>query len=214
MSDAIPLLLLLLCMSSKRSPNGSSSPLWPSAASPPPLPPMPGVVPAMPSADTGTPLPDVPEAAAPPPPGGAQPADTVTTPTQALHKMIDARNDLYTAVSRKVRKKKPLPPVLSPKTKVSKYLGLPVMPGAKFATPPAGPPPPPQMNVSVADVQSALLKRGVTIRKDGIYGPRTETAWYELAQRRKLSPMINRVTSKIARVARDTYLTLSGPDVP
>lgn len=66
------------------------------------------------------------------------------------------------------------------------------------------------MNVSVADVQKVLINNGYkSIKRDGLYGPKTALAWQTLAKGRKLAPTIARVGPKIARVTSDTYNTLS-----
>jgi peptidoglycan hydrolase-like protein with peptidoglycan-binding domain len=80
--------------------------------------------------------------------------------------------------------------------------------------PAVGPPAPAQTNVAVADLQSALIKRGAKLSRDGMYGPKTAAAWKALANQKHLSPMISRVGPKIARVATNTFDVLSVPAIP
>jgi hypothetical protein len=71
---------------------------------------------------------------------------------------------------------------------------------------------PPDRDVSVADVQNVLLRRGYkSIEKNGVYGPKTELAWKALAQGKRLSPAIVRRSPKIARVNQETFTALSIP---
>lgn len=94
--------------------------------------------------------------------------------------------------------------------------GPPIKPAAKRRAPPRKMivPEPPQTNVSVANIQSILNKRGSKLKRDGLYGPLTESAWYALAQQKKLSPMIRRVNARTARVATNTLTNLSVPAIP
>jgi hypothetical protein len=162
--------LLLLWMISRK---GIHAPLWPSAASPPP---MPGL-PPMPSAETGTPLSELAQPRATPKSKAAPPRD------------------------KKIR----LPPMDKVTASVLRKKG--VIPSLKM-----GPPPPAQVDVNVSSIQSALVRNGYkSIKRDGLYGPKTALAWQALAHGKALSPMIARVSAHRARVARDTYTKLSIP---
>lgn len=68
--------------------------------------------------------------------------------------------------------------------------------------------------VPVASLQQILIKRGVKIAPDGLYGPRTAAAWAKLATSRLLPPTITRVGPKSAKVVARTYDTLSVPAIP
>lgn len=80
--------------------------------------------------------------------------------------------------------------------------------------PAVGPPEPAQMQVTVSDLQRALISRGAKLKKDGLYGPKTAAAWQQLARQKGLSPMITRTGPHSARVPIATYNTLSMPPVP
>jgi hypothetical protein len=183
MSDLAPLLLLWAI--GKRG----SGPRWPSAASPPPSMPMPPMPPG-PTAETATPLSDLAQPRIPPAPSKAAPARDKRVITDKFRSMV---------------------PDAIPKAK-RRYMPMPLMPGATVVTPPAGPPIPTQMDVSVADLQKVLQRKGYkSIKKDGLYGPKTALAWQALARGRRLSPMIERLGPRIARVTQDTFLVLSTP---
>lgn len=194
MNDVVPLLLLLAFGSSHRQPTAArSSPRWPSAASPPPMPSLPG-----PSADSGTPLSDLAAAASAPQPSAATaapPSDKVRMPPP---------DKLTAAALKRAAKAKAVTTAKRAAAKKGKTIFQRIVK--------AGPPVPTQQDVSVSNLQSVLVRRGYkSIKKDGLYGPKTELAWKALANGNKLSPMISRVGPKVARVAKDTYTTLSIP---
>jgi hypothetical protein len=68
--------------------------------------------------------------------------------------------------------------------------------------------------VPVASLQRILIKRGVKLAPDGLYGPRTAQAWAKLATSRLLPPTISRVGPKSARVVTRTFDSLSVPAIP
>lgn len=71
------------------------------------------------------------------------------------------------------------------------------------------------MDTSVANLQTTLIKRGYKVKKDGIYGPETEAAWQVAATKAKLSPIITKRGTKIARVSKLTWSGLNGlPVIP
>jgi len=189
MSDLVPLLLLWLA--SKARGGGSSRPNWPSAASPPPPPP------------PSSPLP-------PAAPGAAAPPSDQPNIPGAFSDTIKARDAFYGEVKkaakqgklidqtrRIAREEKQLKPIVVPGKTTPAFL--------RFN---------PQMDVSVADLQKVVIRHGGKIRKDGLYGPLTAAAWQALASKRGLQPNIERLSSKIARVATKTFTTLNSPHVP
>jgi peptidoglycan hydrolase-like protein with peptidoglycan-binding domain len=126
-------------------------------------------------------------------PDAAHPAETPATPLSELH----------TAASSAATKAK------AAATKKGKRL----LKGILHA-PSVGPPAPAQENVSVATLQSALIRRGAKLTRDGLYGPKTAAAWKAAANSRHVSPMISRVGPKTARVAVQTFDVLSVPAIP
>lgn len=198
MIDLVPL-FLLLAMSRKCSP-ATSSPAWPSAAAPPPPPPLP----PMPSAD-------------PPSDTSAAPGDV----QQKLDKFVKARNELYKTTADKVKNaaRDLFSPKVKPKAKPasSPRMRARASSSSARATSSTSSPAflnyaPPNYRVSVADVQKVLIRRGYSgIKKDGLYGPKTELAWKTLANGKGLSPAIARVGPKIATVNQETFTTLSIP---
>lgn len=69
-------------------------------------------------------------------------------------------------------------------------------------------------SVPVAALQKILIARGIAVAPDGLYGPRTASAWRTLAQRRQLAPTISRVGPKVAKVVTHTYEALAVPVIP
>lgn len=186
MMDVAPLLLLLAI--SKRS-SSADAPAWPTSASPPPMPPM------------------------PPPPPSLSPLPSATTPhadansgapLSELLKQADVVH--HAAQTAKKAVAKAIPKKLSAKSLAAS------MPGAIFIAPNSGKVT--LFNVSVADLQTALIKRGVKLTKDGLYGPKTAAAWQAAAKQKRLPTAIARVGPKIARVAKQTFQVLSVPAIP
>jgi peptidoglycan hydrolase-like protein with peptidoglycan-binding domain len=68
--------------------------------------------------------------------------------------------------------------------------------------------------VPVANLQAILRSRGYSVAPDGLYGPRTASAWSTLARSKHLAPTIARVGPKIAKVVAVTYDSLSVPAIP
>lgn len=199
MTGVIPLVLLWLasrqCAPSQQ---GSSLPMWPTASSPPP--PMPAFLavrsPApMPASDanTGTPLSELSQAAATPPPADRPLAPPKPKPKPAAARKPAAKKPSAAArVLRAARGKLPIP-------------------GVRAST---NVPLPPQKNVSVLQVQTILTKRGVKLVRDGLYGPKTANAWMTLAKQKGLPPLIQRAGPKIAKVVPQTYDVLSVAGIP
>ena len=177
-------LLLLWAIGSKRSAS-ADVPAWPTSASPPPMPPMPPPPP---------PLAPLASAAAPH-------ADANSgAPLSELLKQADAVHHAAQTAKKAVPKK------LSAKSLAAS------MPGALFIAPNSGKVT--LFNVSVADLQTALIRRGAKLKKDGLYGPKTAAAWQAAAKQKNLPTAIARVDPKIARVAKQTFQVLSVPAVP
>lgn len=142
----------------------------------------------------------------PPPPPPPLPPDA--SPAEALADMVKARNTLYQTV-KKAGPKKTITDVLRPKAKKLKPIVV-------TATPKKALPKfldyTPDMDVSVADVQKALIKRGASLKPDGLYGPKTQQAWIATTKKWKLPTYIQRLTGKIARVNRSAFLALTDPN--
>jgi hypothetical protein len=68
--------------------------------------------------------------------------------------------------------------------------------------------------VSVLSIQDALISRGVTLKRDGLYGPKTAGAWQSMAKQKGLPPQISRLGPKTARVVSHTYDALMVPAIP
>lgn len=193
MIDIAP--LLLLWAFGKRS--AVNVPAWPTAASPPPPPPLPplphGAAP--PGVETWNAFTGVPDPAAP----AQHPAESPATPLSEMLHQADKLTAAHAAAKKAVSKAKSAPKRL--------FKGI-------LHAPAVGPPAPAQENVSVASLQSALVKRGYNVARDGLYGPKTAAAWKSAANANHLSPMISRVGPKTARVANHTYDVLSVPAIP
>lgn len=67
---------------------------------------------------------------------------------------------------------------------------------------------------TVEDLQTILISRGAHITKDGLYGPKTASAWAALAKSKKLDTTIKRVNPTVANVAAHTFDVLSVPAIP
>lgn len=135
----------------------------------------------------------------PPPPPDASPAE-------AMQDLLTARDNLYKAAVKAgpaktakgvVRPAKKLPPIVVTAKAKPKFLNYS-----------------PEMDVSVADVQKALIKHGAAIKKDGLYGPKTHAAWVNIATKRGLQSNIARLSPKIVRVVTATFNKLNAPVIP
>jgi len=69
-------------------------------------------------------------------------------------------------------------------------------------------------DVTVAKLQDILNARGVKIKRDGLYGPQTASAWAKLATSKRLPSAIARKGPKIAKVSTHTLDALSVPAIP
>lgn len=170
----------------------STQPFWPTAASPPPPvsafqaqpPPMPAPPPQA-TADTATPLAELHAAPPTPPP-----------PTTA-------------APQPKIKPKKSGPAAAAKKPAASaarKAISVPSLSTMLTSSP--------TKNAPVLDLQKRLNARGAKLKADGLYGPKTATAWQTFAKSKGLPPTISRVGPKIAKVATQTYDALSVPAIP
>jgi hypothetical protein len=66
----------------------------------------------------------------------------------------------------------------------------------------------------VLKLQQVLNSRGAKLVPDGLFGPKTATAWAKLAAAKALPPAISRVAPKLAQVVTHTYDALSMPVIP
>lgn len=66
----------------------------------------------------------------------------------------------------------------------------------------------------VSNLQQILANHGAKITKDGLYGPRTASAWSALAKRKGLAPNISREGPQIAKVVTETFERLQTPPIP
>lgn len=66
----------------------------------------------------------------------------------------------------------------------------------------------------VSNLQKILTSHGVKIARDGLYGPKTASAWGSLARRKGLPSAISREGPKIAKVVTQTFEQLSVPPIP
>lgn len=191
--DALVPLVLLWALSNRRDDGGRgggnraapSQPNWPTTRSPPP--PMPAFTPFVP-----------------------EPAAAPATPLATLHqKAMNAPKPRAAA--------KPDSPVTQAKraaaaaakraaSSFAKGFSLrDVMPSVRSTV---------TVNKSVSDVQAVVNTHGGTLRRDGLYGPKTASAWAALAKRNGLPPDIKRVGPKVASVAIHTYDALAVPPIP
>lgn len=86
---------------------------------------------------------------------------------------------------------------------------LPKLPGfgVSLATTPA-------KVASVSDLQSIVNRHGGQLKRDGLYGPKTASAWSALARKRGLPSVISRTGPKTAKVSAQTFDQLSMPAIP
>jgi peptidoglycan hydrolase-like protein with peptidoglycan-binding domain len=59
-----------------------------------------------------------------------------------------------------------------------------------------------------------LNDRGVKVTPDGLYGPKTASAWQKLAKSKGLPTTISREGPKVAKVATQAIETLAVPPIP
>lgn len=173
--------LFLLWAFGKQCAPSSSSPAWPNTSSPPPPPPLP----QPPLTPSSTPVPPS--------------AETGTPLADLAEPAQDFASKVRSEAERVVRKNLGLKKKPKPKPAAN---ALPAF--LDYA--------PPSYDVSVADLQKVLIRRGYkAIKKDGLYGPKTELAWKALATGKRLPAAIVRLAPKIARVNKETFATLSAP---
>ena len=72
----------------------------------------------------------------------------------------------------------------------------------------------PSTTASVASIQKILAGRGLRVVQDGLYGPKTASAWKKLASSKQLPSAITRVGPQTAKVVARTYESLSTPAIP
>jgi hypothetical protein len=185
--------VLLLWLASQRRPSGGmppthkGAPRWPSTASPPPMPAF---------AARKTP---------PPPPPSADHGNT-STPLAELHATPEAPppasaiEHAKQAATNAIRKKTQA---------LIRKQALSINPFGKKKAAAA-----PTSTALVANLQAILSNHGVRVARDGLYGPKTASAWASLAKRKGLAPAISREGPKIAKVVTQTFEQLSTPPIP
>lgn len=193
--DALLPLVLLWAFANRRDEGGGGShatapsqPAWPTTRSPPP--PMPAFTPFVPEpAANATPLATLHQKAlnAPKPRSKPKPSSPLDTAKRAA-----------TSAAKKAAS--------SAFHSASKGFSLSdLLPSSKGTA---------TLNKSVADIQAVLNTHGSTLRRDGLYGPKTASAWSSLAKRNGLPADIKRVGPKVAAVAIHTWDALSVPPIP
>lgn len=185
--------LVVMWMLSQRGSGGggggrATPPEWPTTRSPPP--PLPAFTPYVPVPPAhGTPLPALHKdtLTAPKPKAKAKPANPVTAARQAATQAAShaASNALRSA---------------------SRSFSLSDLLPSSRGQPSASKP--------VSDIQAIINRRGGSLKKDGLYGPKTAAAWSALARQLDLPPDISRGGPKVARVVMHTYEVLSVPPIP
>ena len=190
MTADLPLLALMwLATRSNTAPAAAkprkrAEPKWPTPTSPPPMPAFQGRKTA-PSADPGK----------------------TSTPLAELHKNPPklppaSQSPLETA------KQKATAAIRQRTTSLLRKQALSLNPFGKAQAQPA------TSSAMVADLQQILQKHGVKITKDGLYGPKTASAWSALAKRKGLAPSISREGPKVAKIVTQTFESLQTPPIP
>lgn len=72
----------------------------------------------------------------------------------------------------------------------------------------------PAKQASVSELQAIVNSHGGSLKRDGLYGPKTAAAWSALAKKRGLPATITRTGPKTAKVAVQTFDQLSMPAIP
>lgn len=69
--------------------------------------------------------------------------------------------------------------------------------------------------IPVLTIQKLINRLGArpALKTDGLFGPKTVTAWRQLASARSLDPKIVRLGPKTVDVARETYARLNASTV-
>jgi hypothetical protein len=162
-------------------------PSWPTPKSPPP---MPAFQPAPPA----------------PPPASADPSGS-STPLAALH---TAPPKLSPASLVEPAKQKAMAAAKSAAKKQASSL---LQRGLSFGFGKSAPNVP-TSTALVSQLQSILNRRGAKLAQDGLYGPKTATAWGDAARAQNLPTLISREGPKIAKVATQTFEALSAAPIP
>lgn len=198
--DAIVPLVLLWALANRRDDGGGggqassrapSQPNWPTTRSPPP--PMPAFTPFVPepAAQPATPLATLHQRAlnAPKPRAAPKPASPVTQAKRAATAAAKkAASSAFSSVTKGFSLRDVMPSSLSRGT--------------------------PTVNKTVSDIQAVVNSHGGALRRDGLYGPKTASAWAALARQNGLPTDIKRVGPKVAAVAIHTFDALSVPPIP
>lgn len=191
MNDLAALGLLWLFGQSKQPQQQAARtgpPQWPSPLSPPPMPAFQSQIPPppAPTAETGTPLSELHQA--PPKVRAAAPPQGA-----ALRSAAAAAVRAADAARRSV--------------KVPLHVTLPTRAKATPATPQ-------RTAAAVIDVQKLVNARGGKLKPDGLYGPKTASAWSALARSKGLPATITRGGPRTAMVDSRTLDTLRVPAIP
>lgn len=198
MTGLLPLVMLWVFSKRDSSSAPASSfgmPNWPTPFSPPPMPPPP--IPAFDpratptdAASTATPLAAL-----------AHPADNpATTPSPAKK----PRKPL----AKPVKRSPAAAAAAAAKKKLSPASALRAARGGFSLTTTS------TKNVSVLEAQQILNRLGAGLKPDGLYGPKTASAWQRIAKSKGQAPTISRVGPKIAKVSVKTYDALKVPPIP
>lgn len=153
-------------------------------------------------------MPSWPTPASPPPPmpafqPQAQPTNAETsTPLPELHTSPETpapANAIEPAQAKAKAKSKKAKPKAAAAAK------------AKSAAAKAG-----QQVATVLSLQTILNSRGAKLKRDGLYGPKTASAWSVAAKKKGLPAAIVKVgpTGQLARVASRTFDALKTPPIP
>ena len=202
MIDVLP--LFLLWAATKKS-NGKSAavqrktrePKWPTPSSPPPIPAFqPRPTPTADPGGTSTPLAEL--HAAPP---TVTPANAIETTKQAAKPQAAKPQAARQAATAALRKR-------APSLVRQGALSLNPFAAKKKPAPPA------TSSALVSQLQKILSSHGVRVTRDGLYGPKTATAWSALARKKGLAPAISREGPKVAKVVTQTFEQLSVPPIP
>jgi hypothetical protein len=187
MIDIVPLFLLWAAGQGKGKPATKPAlkpPKWPTPKSPPPMPAFKARKTAPPSADPGK----------------------TSTPLATLHKSppvpppASAIDTAKQAATRAVRKR--ASQLLARQAATFNPFGKKAAATAATST------------ALVSQLQSILSAHGVNVTRDGLYGPRTASAWSSLAKRKGLPGAISREGPQIAKVVTQTFERLSVPPIP
>lgn len=216
MIDPISLLLILYAVNRGKAaaaPKGGA-PRWPSTTSPPPnmrafkprktAPPPP---PAAATADSGTPLSQLHNDPPVPPPAAAidKAKHKATAALRRASKPLAASADPANSLASLHKTPPVLPPAAAQVIRRRGGMALTTRRGAPAAK---------MSSALVSQLQAILGRNGVQVPRDGLFGPKTASAWQSLAKRKGLPGTITREGPKLAKVVTQTFEQLSTPPIP